>query len=69
VRPSESPEQLDATGFAVTDVFGLDGRRIEIADVDRAESSGGGYSVWRRMFRRVNGAGSEMYAVRIRRPV
>jgi ubiquinone/menaquinone biosynthesis C-methylase UbiE len=39
VRPSESLEQLDATGFAVTDVFGLDGRRIEIVDVDRAEDA------------------------------
>ena len=39
VRPSECLEQLDAAGFAVTVVFGLDGRRIEIADVDRAEDA------------------------------
>ena len=39
VRPSESLEQLDAAGFAVTVVFGLDGRRIEIVDVDSAEDS------------------------------
>lgn len=39
VRPSECLEQLDAAGFAVSVVFGLDGRRIEIADVDRAEDA------------------------------
>jgi ubiquinone/menaquinone biosynthesis C-methylase UbiE len=39
VRPSESLDQLDSAGFTVTDVFGLDGRRIEVAGIDRARDA------------------------------